>query len=162
MIMISEPRCMGMCSAWAMTSPRTLNSAVEQSWRSLMLVEYDGLDERLAHLLGDGEQRGADHLERDPIHHALPARMTRIGALVHQRLLAGEDDGGRVHLLDDGGAGDAVAGAEPLAAIDRRVDEARPPRSTRRSPMRASWLGGRRGPQRGQRRELGGSAEPTR
>jgi hypothetical protein len=34
---------MGMCSAWAMTSPRTLNRAVEQSCRSLMLVEYDDL-----------------------------------------------------------------------------------------------------------------------
>ena len=30
---------MGMCSAWAMTSPRTLKIAVEQSWRSLMFEE---------------------------------------------------------------------------------------------------------------------------
>jgi hypothetical protein len=43
MIMMSEPRCMGMCSAWAMTSPWRLKTAVEQSWRSLMLVEYDDL-----------------------------------------------------------------------------------------------------------------------
>src|SRR5215472_1016906 len=37
----SEPRCMGMCSAWAMTRPRASKIAVEQSRRSLMLVEYE-------------------------------------------------------------------------------------------------------------------------
>ena len=34
---------MGMCSACAITSPRTLKRAVEQSWRSLMFVEYEDL-----------------------------------------------------------------------------------------------------------------------
>ncbi len=33
------PRCIGMCSAWHSVSPFASNSAVEQSRRSLMLVE---------------------------------------------------------------------------------------------------------------------------
>ena len=32
-----EPRCTGMCSAWARSSPDAVNSAAEQSARSLML-----------------------------------------------------------------------------------------------------------------------------
>ena len=39
MMPMKEPRCIGMCSAWHSVSPRALNSAVEQSRRSLMLVE---------------------------------------------------------------------------------------------------------------------------
>ena len=35
------PRWIGMCSAWHSVSPRALNSAVEQSRRSLMLVECE-------------------------------------------------------------------------------------------------------------------------
>jgi hypothetical protein len=39
MIPIKLPRCIGMCSAWHSIVPRVSNSAVEQSRRSLMLVE---------------------------------------------------------------------------------------------------------------------------
>src|SRR5271170_1547747 len=35
------PRWIGMCSAWQSVSPAALNSAVEQSRRSLMLVECE-------------------------------------------------------------------------------------------------------------------------
>jgi hypothetical protein len=34
---------MGMCSACAITSPCSVKSAVEQSWRSLMFDEYEAL-----------------------------------------------------------------------------------------------------------------------
>jgi len=34
-----EPRCTGMCSAWASSSPAGVNSAAEQSARSLMFGE---------------------------------------------------------------------------------------------------------------------------
>ena len=37
----SEPRCIGMCAAWAMSRPRASNSATEQSLRSLMFGEKD-------------------------------------------------------------------------------------------------------------------------
>jgi hypothetical protein len=39
MIPIKLPRCIGMCSAWHRVVPRISNNAVEQSRRSLMLVE---------------------------------------------------------------------------------------------------------------------------
>ncbi len=35
-----EPRWTGMCSAWASISPDGMNTAAEQSARSLMLGEY--------------------------------------------------------------------------------------------------------------------------
>src|SRR5258706_14269544 len=46
----------------------------------------------------------------------------QVGALVGDRVLAREDDGGRVHLLDDRRAVQAVAGEEALAPVDRRGD----------------------------------------
>ena len=42
---------------------------------------------------------------------------------IHACRLPGEDEGGGVHLLDDGGALDAVAVIEVLAAVDRRFGE---------------------------------------
>jgi len=39
MMPIKLPRCIGMCSAWHKVVPHVSNSAVEQSRRSLMLVE---------------------------------------------------------------------------------------------------------------------------
>ena len=35
-----EPRCTGMCSAWASISPEASNRAAEQSARSFMFGEY--------------------------------------------------------------------------------------------------------------------------
>ena len=146
--MISEPRCMGMCSAWAMTSPRALNSAVEQSWRSLMLVEYDDLMSASPISSAMASRAAADHLEgmrsrsssaaRWPVDPDAQRFDEQIGALVDGGALAGEDHGGRVHLLDDGRARQAMAGAA-VARDDRSAwARSREPRRSRRRARRCA------------------------
>jgi len=48
----------------------------------------------------------------------------KVRVLVDASLLAGEDDGGRAELLDDGGAVEAVTRLQTRSRIDRRVGEA--------------------------------------
>ena len=89
-----------------------------------------------AHLLGDGQERAADHLEGDAVHWTSPRRGRavraveslgvdeQVRAVVDGGVLAGQDHRGGVHLLDDGRSGEAVAAPQSLAAIDRRGHEA--------------------------------------
>ena len=58
-----DPRCTGMCSAWASIAPAASNTAAEQSARSLMLGLNAPSPEHRAHLLGDARQPGDQDAE---------------------------------------------------------------------------------------------------
>src|SRR3981081_1588314 len=97
------PRWIGMCSAWQSVSPAALNSAVEQSRRSLMLVECEArpllavggmrvADERLAGFVDDRGEGSADDFDGDGVETTLPphevGRWPKAGGvmLIHRRL----------------------------------------------------------------------------
>src|SRR6516165_4599354 len=128
MIPIKLPRCIGMCSAWHKVVPCLSNSAVEQSRRSLMLVE------KLA-------RTRASPISSAIEDNALPITSTVIGSTnylggrrswqLQQQIEepvdgcggTGHNQGRRVHLLDDRGSFDAVAGGKPLAVVERTGNE---------------------------------------
>src|SRR5258707_10117264 len=156
------PRWIGMCSAWQSVSPAALNSAVEQSRRSLMLVECEArisvspasstIEAREAPMTsmvmgsrlrclptkwGGGRRPEGScsfidaSMTPPPAARAPPHAMRGEGALdsylrlqdqiepgIDPRGRAGRHQGGRIHLLDDGGAGETVAGAQLLAGVD--------------------------------------------
>jgi hypothetical protein len=89
-----------------------------------------GLLQGRAHLLGDRHEEVVEHLEHDGIDRGADRRLPgeRHDAGQHQVAGGGElgpparlDDGGGGRLGDDGGAVDAVAGAQLLAAEHRRL-----------------------------------------
>src|ERR1044071_7220434 len=98
--MISEPRCMGMCSACATTLPRGSKTAVEQSWRSLMFVEYD--DRMSTWPISSAAESSAAPITSSVMRSIRPSRVNEdIGVRVDRAALPGQDHRGRVHLLDD-------------------------------------------------------------
>src|SRR5688500_4913247 len=131
----SEPRWTGMRSACAMVRPCGSNSTVEQSCRSLMLVEKAArmIALPISSTMVDsalpmtstvtGSTAGADAL-LDVSSFFISALDQNIEKSVDRRGLAGKHERRRVHLLDDRGSADPVAGAKPVAIVDRAGDEA--------------------------------------
>src|SRR5262245_46866701 len=116
---------MGMCSAWAMTSPRASKMAVEQSWRSLMLVEYEDLMSAVP--ISSAMLRSAapitSSVTRSTASRA-PVADHEEAQIVDERLLPREEQRRRVELLDHRRPGHAVPGQQPRAVVHRAGDEA--------------------------------------
>ena len=128
--------------------PAASNSAVEQSWRSLMLVEKAAADQRFAHLLDDGREATADDLDVTGSTASRVFVMAVMSVLDHD-VQIGVDcarargrSGGGVHLLDDGGTVKDVAGAQPVAIVDRTVSMRRSPATGSRSACRCGAIAG--------------------
>ena len=99
-----------------------------------------GAEQHLVHLVAGVAQGVLDEVERDEVDvdpasgsvvalddlchgSALRAeRMKQAAAGVDRRGVAGQDEGGGVHLGDDRGTGDDVAGQQQGAVVERRVD----------------------------------------
>src|SRR5258705_5153692 len=116
--MMSDPRCIGMCSACATTLPRGSKTAVEQSWRSLMFVEYD--DRMSTWPISSAADSSAAPITSSVMRSMKPSRVNQnIGVRVDRGALPGEDHGRRVHLLHDRRPLEPVAGEQPFPPVDR-------------------------------------------
>src|SRR5262245_50343938 len=105
------PRWIGMCSAWQSVSPAALNSAVEQSRRSLMLVECEARIS-VSPVSSTIEPMAAPITSTVMGSSALARVMRRlqdeVEPAIDARRHAGRHERGGVHLLDDRGALEAV------------------------------------------------------
>ena len=143
-----------MAAACAMVSPRTLKSAAEASSPSFTIGRGRALEQRQLHLVGDGVEPVAQHLEqdRDRWRGSLMAFSdAQVARRVDGGRVSGRDDGGGVRLLDDGRTRDPgarAAGARARRSTWRRSRRARSTRGARRrAPRRRPPLGARGRPQ---------------
>src|SRR5262245_51595906 len=123
-----------MCSACAMTSPRASKIAVEQSCRSLMLVEYDDLMSAvpISSAMVQSAAPMPSSVTRSmasPSWAEATSRLARClgdheeSEIVDLSALVRQQQGRGVELLDDGRARDRVAGQQARAVVDRAGDE---------------------------------------